>query len=38
MLNRFEEFCFNSFPQNDCMFVIKCQWDKMSRVAELNYT
>ena len=38
MLNRFREFCFYSFPKNDCMFVKKCQWDKMSRVAELNYT
>ena len=38
MLNRFGEFCLHSFPQNDCMFIKKCQWDKMSRFAKLNYT
>ena len=38
MLNRFGEFRFHSFPQNDCMFIKKCQWDKMARVGELNYT
>ena len=38
MLNRFGEFCFHSFPQNDCMFIKKFQWDKISRFAELNYT
>ena len=37
MLNRFGEFCFHSFPQNYCMFIKKCQWDRMSRVAELSY-
>ena len=36
MLNRFCEFFFHSFPQNDCIFIKKCQWDKMFQVAESN--